>query len=402
MLPAPASLSEINTALVGFEVERDPWIDSQSQKRERREQSENIVERMERVGIPGRSGRAVWLVGMVSEQTEQLPDFRNCNLIPTVQSRNTRGMHRHLEYFLSTFRKKSHVRMLVVSGGWVPLDAYRADHQSHCRRMSKFAAHAKLKRWGIRPFFYNVENTLQRDDDGRAMVNLHSHMLIHTSRFLGKRQWAEFLEFARAYFPKGYVHDSPLEKAAEAVKYCFKPSEFDGLTDPEFRWLAMQVIGGELLNPETREIETCGPLKFFHPLGAFREFRSELGNRKLIKLPKGDRWEWRLHDREKPEPEREGGGQTENVVLAVTRPLPSFSTRMEPCLLVEGYSGDFAAMVRQNRLQDFVGHARALYAERVRGEAASIKDTTTPTVPAAPPIEPQPHPPPDRLSPAIH
>ena len=292
--------------------------------------------------------------------------------------------------------------MLVVSAGWVPLDEYREQHKAHTRRMSKFAAHPKLKIWGIQPVFYNVENTIQRGDNGRAMLNLHSHVLIHCTRYIGKKKWAEYLEFARKSFPKEYAHDSAIQKAAECVKYCFKPSEFELLTDAEFGSMARQIIGErDKVNPETGEITSEGPLKFFIPLGALREQRRELKGQKLIKVPVGDDWQWRVTEKQTPEPKPESGDRLDNIVLAITRPLPVFNPRMEPCILVQGYSGEFSEMVRQAGLEETVARAKALYADRVRrdekaqGEAAYMEHTTTTDVRAGDDLNDFTLPPPD-------
>lgn len=403
---------EVWASLVGREVNRDTFLDSQVRARQLREQSEEIVERLERCGLKGRSGRdAVSIIGLVSGQVERATDFRNCNIIPVQQSRNVHDMLKHVRYLMDTTPKKSCLRMLVVSGGWCRYDEYRKHHKAQTRRMSKFAAHPKLKEFGIAVQFYNVENTIHRDDDA-AMLNLHSHVLFRSTRYLGKKKWRSFLEFARNFFPKGYVHDSKIEKPNEVVKYVFKPSEFDLMTDVEFAEFAQQVIGGRLrVDAETGEILTRvgledelievreGPLKFFHPLGAMREFRSKLRRerQKLIKVPNenGD-WQWRTTEKKEPQPvEETENAKKGNTVLAITRPMPKFTPRMEPCLIVQGYAGNFDQLVLQNGISSVVSDARELFAERMRkdetaareaqraaeGEARSMEHTTTTTVP---------------------
>jgi hypothetical protein len=396
-LPRTISSEELATAWTGHEVPRKPFQDSLNRKRQLREQSEAVVDKMERCSIPGRTGRdPVSIVGMVTGRADELPNFRNCNLIPTIHSRNMRGMHNDVDFYISKVRKKSRLRMLVISGGWVSPAEYRKHHKAHTRKMSRFAAHPKLKAWGIQLIFYNVENNIQRDDDGRAMLNLHSHALIHCHRHIGKKKWAEYLKFVRKFFPKGYAQDSAIQKAAEVVKYCFKLSEFELLTDTEFGDMARQIIGGrEVVDPVTGEITKEGPLKFFIPLGPLRKLRRELKGRTLVKGLADDDRQWRVTEKKKKkkkqkqrqkqnqEPNPERGGRVNNIVLAVTRPLPVFTPRMEPCIIVQGYTGDFVEMVRQAGLGEAVSRAKALYADRVQrdeqtyGEPAYIKDTTT-------------------------
>lgn len=411
--PREITSREINETLIGREVARDTYLDGRIRERQLREQSEHIIRRLERMGIQGRTVRGeTCFVGLVSGEAELATDYRNCNIIPVQQSRNVHNMLKHVRYLVDT-TKPGRLRMLVVSGGWCPLLSYRKHHKAHTRRMSKFAAHPKLKEYGIELQFYNVENTIKRADDGAAMMNLHSHVLFRSTRYLGKRKWAEFLDFARNFFPKGYVHDSKVQKANEVVKYVFKPAEFDLLTDEEFAELFHQVSGGRpQYDPETGEVKCRegengeliavreGALKFFHPLGALRAFRSKLNesNQKLLQVPTVDgRWIWRLTERKERQerPESEATGERPNQVLAITRPMPKFTRRMEPCVIVQNYSGDFADMVAANGLYDAVSEAKAIFAARIeadekaaweahreaQGEAPSMKHTTTTTVP---------------------
>jgi len=416
---------EVWSALVGREVSRDVFLDGQIRARQLREQSETIVMRMERCGIKGRSGRGgVSIVGLVSGEAEQTADFRNCNLIPVQQSRNVHDMLKHVRYLMETAPKKNQFRMLVVSGGWCQFDEYRKHHKAHTRRMSKFAANPLLKELGIKVQFYNVENTIHRSDN-KAMLNLHSHALFKSERFLGKKKWKRFIEFARNFFPKGYVHDSKIEKANEVVKYVFKPSEFDLLSDQEFGELAAQIIGGRSqVDPDTGEVLTRvdddgqlveikeGPLTFFRPLGEMRKFRSELreARQKIIMVPTSDdRWVWRKTEKKPARPIEDcEAAPRDNMVLAITRPMPKFTPRMEPCLIVQDYAGDFEKMIAENGLSETVRDARRLFADRAqkdatalreaetasRGEAASMKHTTTTTVPEWSEAEGVKHPPP--------
>lgn len=410
--PREITNREINEALIGREVARDTYLDGRIRERQLKEQSERIIVRLERMGIQGRTTRGdTCFVGLVSGQAELATDYRNCNIIPVQQSRNVHNMLKHVRYLVDNTKTKR-LRMLVVSAGWCRLDSYRKHHKAHTRRMSKFAAHPKLREFGIEVQFYNVENTIQRDADGVAMMNLHSHALFRSTRYLGKKKWTEFLEFARNFFPKGYVNDSMVQKANEVVKYVFKPSEFDLLTDTEFAELFHQVSGGRVqFDPDTGEIKTRegadgelievreGPLKFFHPLGELREFRSKLNknNQKLIQVATVDgRWIWRVTEckprQERPESD---AGERPNMMLAITRPMPKFTQRMEPCVIVQDYTGNFADMVAANGLEGVVNEAQTIFADRVaqdektarearrdsQGAAPSMKHTTTTTVP---------------------
>lgn len=388
--PREITCKEIDQLLIGREVARDTWIDGQSRARQLHEQSEDLVRRLERIGIQARTERdETVFVGLVSGQAERATDYRNCNLIPLQQSRNVHNMLKHVRYLVDNTRP-GRLRMLVVSGGWCRYDEYRKHHRAHTRRMSKFAAHPKLREFGISIEFYNVENTIHREDV--AMFNLHSHVLFQSHRKLGRKKWIEFLDFARNFFPKGYVHDGKIEKPNEVVKYVFKPSEFDLLTDDELAEVWHQIVGGRAkFDPHTGEIETriddagesvdCveGPLKFFHPYGSIKALRRELRERrqKLIMVPtKDDRWIWRLTEPTSAEerPESTDSRPRNNLVLAKTRPMPKFSRRMEPCLIVQNYDGNFARMIADNGLGKLQADAKAIFAERQRMDSVAAQE----------------------------
>lgn len=388
--PREITSREIERCMIGREVSRDTWVDGQRRARLLRDQSEDFVRRLERIGIKARSDRdETTIVGLITGRAERATDYRNCNLIPVQQSKNVHDMFKHVQYLMEHTRP-GRLRMLVVSAGWCRYDEYRKHHRAHTRRMSKFASHPKLKEFGISIEFYNVENTIHRDDV--AMLNMHSHVLYQSHRKLGREKWCAFLEFARNFFPKRYVHDSKIEKPNEVVKYVFKPSEFDLLKDDELAEFWHQMVGGRpKFDPETGEIETrvndagetvdcCeGPLKFFHPYGSIKKMRRDLRERgqKLIKVQINDgRYQWRVTEPSQPEekPEPNPDRSKENMVIAKTRPMPKFSPRMEPCVVVINYDGDFDRMVRLNGLQRTVNDAHAILAQRKQIEARAARE----------------------------
>jgi len=385
--PGEISGRQIDERLIGREISRDQWIDGQTRARQLREQSEDIAGRLEGQGIPMRQDREITMVGLVTGLAERSTAFRNCNLIPQMQSRNMHDMMKHVRFVFDT-TKPGQLRMLVVSGGWVPLEGYREHHRAHCRRISKMAALPALRAAGVEVLYYNVENTIQRDDDGQVMLNLHSHILIRSTRRLGKKKWRALMDCLKRHFPKGYVHDSPIREPAEVVKYVFKPSEFKALSDGELAELFWQMHGrpAEVTGKDHGE----GPLKFFHPLGAMRRFRQSLkaDRRKLMMVPtQDDRWVWRVTEKKEPKPVEASSAQPQkNMLLAITSPSPRFSPKMEPVLVVLDYTGDLDAVIRQAGIEERATYARLLFnrpqkPDQARRESAgSMKHTTTTTV----------------------
>lgn len=393
---------------IGRNIGGEAYERKQVQQARLNQQSDEIVARMERCGLKGTTGRQMAAVGLVTGAWEEQADYRNSNMIPSVQSRNTHEMMTHVRYLFDCVPQRE-LRMLVISGGWISIPAYRKEHKAHCRRISRMAADPAVKAAGVEVVFYNVENTIKRTDDGVAMLNLHSHVLIRCRRHLGKSGWAKLMDVFRKASPKGYVHDSAIRKPAEVVKYSFKPSEFDRLTDDDFVELFHQIGGGrQKIDPDTgkpvmrdavmvpvsedpdeltlwRDPEPVpvmeGPLRFFHPLGEMRRFRAKLreNGQKLLLVPTSDdRMIWRLSQRREREPREDSRNPAMgNKVVAITRPMARFSERKEPCVMVEDYTGNFDLMVRLNALQDLVARSRATHADRVRADQKAVRELPT-------------------------
>lgn len=367
-LPRRITDEKLWGALVGREVGRDGYIEDQSRARVLREQSQDIAGRLAGQGIELRdTSRALVFIGACSGLIDKKAiSYRNSNLLPEVQSRNVHTVMRELQCFMD-HQDARKMRMLTVSAGWVPLIHYKREHQALLRRISKYFRRRVVIEAGIEPIFYNVENTIKRGDDGQIYLNLHSHILIRAGRYLGREKWAAFLEDARGWFPKGYVHDSPLKKAAEVVKYVFKPSEFEKLEGWELALLAVQ----------------CHRQKFFHPVGRFKLWRRKLKEEglRVKRVPKGDQWEWRSVPKAKRDiPEKGAPPPPAGRVIAITAPSPRLSTRMEPILVVEGYAGDLDALAHQNGIEGVLDRARRLWHRAAAQPRVSIEDTTTTTV----------------------
>lgn len=374
-LPAELALERVWERVVGRPVSRGFFVDSLSARRRLLDQSKDVVARLEREGIASRAPEPVHLVGACTGSAELAQAFRNSNLIPIVQSRNVHGMLRDLRYVVDTTPRRQ-LRMWVVSNGWQPLAGYRDAHRSFTRRLSKFAARPELEELGLEVLFYNVEVTVHRDELGRPVLNQHSHLVVRSRRRVGADRWRRFCEWARGQFPKRHFHDAgAVEDPAELVKYAFKPDELAGLADAEF---------ADLFRQSHR-------LKFFQPLGAFRELRRELkGSRlRLVQVPRAPgaaELEWvtvpraRAPERDEPSSAVAEGSQ----VIGLTFPQPRFSPRAEPCLLVKGWRGDLGDLLRDPRIASLVQLARKCWKQNCALEgvegAASMGHTTTTTV----------------------
>lgn len=359
------STGELWDKTIGTEIERNSWIEGQGRDRVLKQQSEDIARRLESQGINAyQTENNTTIIGMITGLVEKTLSFRNSNIIPVMQSKNVHSMMKSLQYYADNRKNKKQLRMLVVSNGWVELSDYRESHKAFTRQISKFAADEITKSNGVELVYYNVENTIKRKD-GVPHLNMHAHILIKSTRRLGPQKWKGFINWAKTRFPKGYVNDSRIRNVKECVKYVFKPCEFEQLTDIELAELFHQIFR----------------MKFFHPLGEIKALRKRMkeDGLKLVRMPSGraDEWNWHMMPKAKANPKqtRNNSGATNNIVLAITNPMPKFSNRREPCLIVRDYTGDLEALIQQRAISDLRDQAMKIWRAR-----ASMKHTTTTTV----------------------
>lgn len=355
-------------------------------------QSAGIAQRLSRSGVNVLQD-SIFLMGLYSEHYEEKPQYKNTNFIPTVQAKNTHDMLKSVQYWMDT-TPETKTRMWVFSCGWVPLYQYRDAHQKFTRWISKFSKHKCLKAAQIEFVYYSVEGTIKKEA-GVTYVNLHAHVLLKADRFLGKENWNELVETVCSKAPKGYMHDSPIRKAAEVVKYCFKPGEFDLLNNDQLAYLYTATKG----------------LRFYTPLSSLKEFRAELAKSKLklkhIETDSGPAWRMikgrtrdKLEDLEADEDdepvEGKSAGMT-NIICGITAPSPTFSEVYEPSVIIRNFDGNIEGLLALNpwierriaSIQATVArqHAREDHMARVHARkpksppSSSIWDTTTITVP---------------------
>lgn len=368
--PRTIDLAALEESQTGRKLKPKQWEKARTERLTLELQSEDIANRLERCGVKIREGRFT-MIGLLSENHTEKTAFRNCNIIPSCQSKNTHDMMKAVQYWMDTTSAKK-TRMWVLSMGWVPLYEYDRHHKKFTRTISKLNSNPILKKYGVEFVYYAVENTIKQVVEGPNMkvpkLNLHAHVLLKANQFAGKHGWQMMLEEIRRIVPKNYLHDSPIKKAAEVVKYVFKPSEFAKLNDDQFACLYNQTHG----------------LRFHTCLGELKEFRAGLkaDGLKLRRIEGEAQGEWRLVKARKrtdkkdqpPTPDEPG-----NMVLGITSPAPAFSELYEPCLLVKDFNGSLSQLLAENPWIEQRMAALRRTADRQTARP-SIGDTTTITV----------------------
>lgn len=368
--PRLIDLATLEETQTGRTLDAAAWEKAQAERLTLELQSEGIASRLERCGVRVREGK-ITMIGLLTESYAEKTAFRNCNIIPTCQSRNTHDMMKAVQYWMDTTSAKK-TRMWVLSKGWVPLYEYSKHHKEFTRTISKLNSNPILKRYGVEFVYYAVENTIKLKEHGPGtkvpMLNLHAHVLLKANQFAGKVGWQMMLDEVRRYVPKGYLHDSPIKKAAEVVKYVFKPTEFDRLNDDQFASLFNQTLG----------------LRFHTCLGELAEFRRGLkaDGLKLKRIEGEAQGEWRLVKGRKRDDDKDKPPAPDmpcNMVVGITSPSPTFSEVYEPCLLVKDFNGSLSQLLAENPWIEQRMAALRRTADRQKARP-SIKDTTTITV----------------------
>ncbi|UTW53956.1 hypothetical protein [Kordiimonas sp. SCSIO 12610] len=354
---------ELEDANTGRKLSKLEFEKAEKERALLERQTEVIADRLENIGIRARIGTHT-LIGLLSEAHIEKSAYRNCNILPSVQSGNTHDMMKCVQYWLDTCSAKQ-TRMWVLSWGWVPLHEYNAEHKKFTRKISKMNSSITLQSAGISFVYSAIENTIKWKD-GRPYLNLHAHVLVKATKKLGRQKWGRLIDDVKLFAPRNYLHDSAIRNAKEVVKYVFKPQEFQKLTDEQLGALFQATKG----------------LRFHIPMGELKTFRSGLkaDGLKLRKIESRGAGEWRLiKARERKETEREtppSTGDAGNLILGITSPSPVFNETFEPCLIVKDFTGTFEALLAANPwVEQRMAGLRAT-AERRN----SIKDTLTTTV----------------------
>ena len=368
--PRLIDLATLEESQTGRKLTTTQWEKARKERLMLEMQSEEIANRLERCGIKIRDGKFT-MIGLLSEDYSEKTAFRNCNIIPTCQSKNTHDIMKSVQYWMDTTSAKK-TRMWTLSMGWVPLYEYAENHKKFTRIISKLHSNPILKKYGVEFVYYAVENTIKQVEQGPnlkvPMLNLHAHVLVKANQFAGREGWKMMLDELRRNLPKNYLNDGAIRNAAEVVKYVFKPSEFSKLNNDQFASLYNQTKG----------------LRFHTCLGELKTFRAEIkkSGLKLRRIEGEAQGEWRLVKGRKRDDQKDrppSPDKPTNTVLGITSPSPMFSELYEPCLIVKDFNGSLANLLAMNPWIEQRMAALRRTADR-QNARPSIKDTTTITV----------------------
>jgi len=296
-------------------------------------QSYRIAEALESQGIRAFGPSKLSLVGVLSGEVVELPDFRNIVFIPSVAQRKRHAMLKHLEYFM---QKHPFSRMWVfTSGERVELSGVRERIGQLHRRLSKLNAETFLKAAGIEIVFRSTElGEIGRNDSGEPTFHVHAHAIVYLRRKLPADRWTEVLGAVRRWWKHHFADSQRIQQAREACKYVVKPGDLEQLYASELAALHHQLF----------------KLHMVQCLGELQEQRQKIEDTKcrLVRLQEGlgTSWhvvpDWNGSRPKKPEEERAASVHdqpTEDWVVCTLAPSFAVSNRAEPLAVVLNYKG---------------------------------------------------------------
>ena len=363
-------VADLAVELTGHEVHADTWLDSRNERTKLQRMTETLAARLREGGVEPlrKSPSRMCIVGVCTGKVEEVTQYRNINFLPSVASANRSQVLKRMNYFAESHRYLRYA--VVTNGARCPVGELRPRLCSLARSISNFAALPALRALGISVQFRGSEFTARRDvETGEISYHPHANLVFDCSRRLSPDLWRTFLKLAHDHFPGHWRDCGRLGEAAEAVKYCTKPAELLELDPDELCALALAVQG----------------LHLVQSMGAFAALGRQLdeGGVKLGKRLVREDWQWclvrkagRVVDAEKAAKAAASrvevaswlGEATaascdrDDLVLAVMPPQPRFVPRLEPCLLIMNYSGNFARAVEGADLGDLVALASAAWA----------------------------------------
>ncbi len=297
-------------------------------------QSFRIADALESEGIHAYGTSKMSLLGVLSGQVVELPDFRNLVFIPAVAQRKRNKTLKQLEYFLQS---RPYARMWVfTSGSRVPLSGVRDRLGEMHRRLSKLNAESFMKASGVRIVFRSSElGSVERNEENEPTFHIHAHTIIDIKKKLSKENWSQLLTKVRTWWKYHFNDSKQLQQAREACKYCVKPSDLEALSSGELAGLHHQLFKLHLVQ--------C--------LGEFKELRKKLEDTKLKLVRKNDGeksyWdllpEWNRYPKRKSPQEREESEKEqsplEDWLVCTLAPSFAISNRAEPIAVILNHTG---------------------------------------------------------------
>ena len=303
-------------------------------------QSFRIADALQSEGIPAYGDSKLTLVGVLSGECVELPDFRNIVFIPSVAQRKRHKMLKHLEYFM---QEHPYSRMWVFTcGNRTKLEDVRETIGWLHRRLSRLNAEPFFQALGVHIVFRSTElGEVRRDDLGNATFHVHAHVIVNLDKKLSNDRWSELLGRVRKWWKHHFSDSKCIQQARESCKYVVKPGDLDILTNPELARLHHQLFNLHLVQ--------C--------LGELKQQRKDIEEtkRRLVRVPvpAGSRWElvanWNTSrgGKEKDTNELSHDSEPDDWLLCTLPPSFALSKRAEPLAVVLNYTGQRIAENRR-------------------------------------------------------
>lgn len=352
----------IELATIGREMDHSAWAQSKKRARALHAETTRIADALERTGYPAyRPDRQLGRVcGVTLAEEAVTRPFRHIKILPSVQVADTVAYRRELLAFITGHQVKA--QMVVFGQDWCQPEDLRQRICRLSRKISKIAANLR-RVWSADLFFRNIEMTYHRDDTGQLMIHVHSHGFLDHPWYPAEK-YKEFKEHLRSISPKsvngkGHVHLTYItpDRLQEVVKYPFQPEKGEDrfLTDEEWRVVA----------------EQTERLKFFAPLGGFKEWRADLRpvdepERRLVVVDGPDGPLLYAKPGFKAGKREPSIGTPKDVVVNVLRPSPRFAPRATPAILISDRSAEpIDEVLRRAGYGQLIDGWRAIYNARV-------------------------------------
>jgi hypothetical protein len=320
-------------------------------------QSHLIAERLIELGVKAMRKNTMRNLGVVSGETAgEAETFGNCNLFPSIQHLNGSINRAALGAYLNAHRKGDYARYYVVTGGdRVHRTQIRARWRAMSRRLSKFI-HRCAPEFPWVEFVCRSNEVTLADD---ASAHPHFNVILIFNRYVEEMELIEFQQKFREAM-KGWVRDAGrIRDIEEVIKYTTKYACAESANAANDRGEKASSTADELkravrglLDLQAEEGEESPLLTLHHQLykvrrfeafGAFRDFRRDYKNRRLIPRRIGEEYGFIKMSKYAARPEKStASAHEENKLISVTmpRPLGKSGTLIEPALVVSNYTAE--------------------------------------------------------------
>lgn len=235
------------------------WGEKDKKFSQTQQMTRDLADRLTRNGIPMYSEcDPIQIIGAHTEIVRELPNFKQCNMLPASAQKKRNPMLNMLQYYTQARGMKNFRHIVLHKGPRCTVDKLAERYQEMKKLFNSWNKHyaakydaefifysceagspvkkAAEKIRGIRPYILDTrgKRIRQVNELGQQTYHPHIHALLEMGSYLDKPIFEKMCEDLRHCFGDlEYLYNAPIENTREVCKYIVKCDELMDLKDPD-------------------------------------------------------------------------------------------------------------------------------------------------------------------------